>query len=532
MRIQRHCLLLLVSCHALLLDAAAETTTAVPAEHSTSIGYGTVAAGVLVLVLAVFALYRYSNAGMQKWTINARLRAGFTCVLLVLVGLATESYYSLHTAFEDFTHYRADARRSVLTVEIADEYLEMRIAAKDLVIFRTPEASVRYDNHREKLIAVMRQAQALIEEPEIIQKLRAIEEEIGRHAALHRELKKAAEAGDAEALMEINKRMGTLGTTIDREVSAISEEFISQQNRDGPRMAAELKHTQSAVVWLGLAAVVLGGCLSVIIARSITGPLARMASALGAGADQTAAAAGQVSGASQALAEGASEQAASLEEASASMEELSSMTKRTADNSGQAKTVATAARESFSSGSRQIEVMESAMQEIRSSSEGITKILKTIDEIAFQTNILALNAAVEAARAGEHGAGFAVVAEEVRALAQRSAAAAKETSSKLEASVTKSRQGVEVSAAVAASFKDVHGRIEQLDALIAEIAGASQEQSTGIAQISAAVSQMDKVTQSNASSAEETAAAAEELNSQSVMLLESVGQLKLLTGVR
>jgi methyl-accepting chemotaxis protein len=532
MRIRRYYLPLFAVFNTLVLDAAAETVATAPVEHSTGISYASVGAGALVLALLVLAVQRYSNAGMQTWTINARLRAGFSCVLLVLAGLATESYYSLHTAFEDFTEYRADARRSVLTAEIADSYLEMRIAAKDLVIFRAPEASVRYDKYMEKLSGVIRQAEVLIEAPEILKKLRVIEEEIGKHAELQRELKKAAEAGNTEALMEINKRMGALGTTIDHEANAISEEFIAQQNRDGPRMAAELKHTQSAVVWLGLAAIVLGGCLAVIIARSITGPLSRMASSLGSGADQTAAASGQVSAASQALAEGASEQAASLEEASASMEQLASMTKRNADSSGQAKTVATAARESFAMGSRQIEIMEGAMQEIRASSEGITKILKTIDEIAFQTNILALNAAVEAARAGEHGAGFAVVAEEVRALAQRSAAAARETSAKIEASVTKSRQGVEVSAAVAAGFKDIHDRIEQLDTLIAEIAGASQEQSTGIAQISSAVSQMDKVTQSNASSAEETAAAAEELNGQSVMLQESVGQLKILTGVR
>jgi methyl-accepting chemotaxis protein len=513
-----------------VVNAAPEPTVSL--EHATAISYGSVGAGMITLLLLVVAMQRYSKAGMQKWTINARLRAGFSAVLLVIAGLAAESYFSLHTAFKDFTEYRADARRSVLTAEIADAYLEMRIAAKDLVIFRDPEATTRYDRFKEKLTGVIRQAEALIDTPDILQKLHAIEAEIGKHAALQRELGKAAEAGDTEALLQINKRMGMLGTTIDHEANAIAEEFIAEQNRDGPRMAAELKHTQSAVVWLGLAAIVLGIFMAVIIARSITGPLSLMASALGSGADQTAAASGQVSAASQALAEGASEQAASLEEASASMEELASMTQRNADSSIQAKTVAAAARESFATGSRQIEIMEEAMQAIRASSEDITKILKTIDEIAFQTNILALNAAVEAARAGEQGAGFSVVAEEVRALAQRSASAARETSAKIEASVIKSRQGVEVSAAVAASFKDIHGRIEQLDLLVAEIAGASQEQSAGIAQISSAVSQMDKVTQSNASSAEETAAAAEELNGQSVMLQESVAQLTVLTGVR
>lgn len=521
--------------HAGSVDAAGHevpASTPVSAEHATSLGYVSIGAGVLALALLLFAIYRYSIRGMQAWTINARLSAGFSCVLLVLAGLAAESYYSLHTALLDFTNYRGDARRSVLVGEITTEYLEMRIAAKDLVILRTPEASARYDQHKTKLMEFIRKADALIEAPASRQRLRVIEEEVGKHASLQLELKAAALAGRTTAVMEINRRMGLLGSVIDLEVTDLAEEFIAQQNQDGPRMAAELKHTQSTVVWLGVAAVMLGAGLALIIARSITGPLGHLVRSLGAGADQTAAAAGQVSAASQALAEGASEQAASLEQTSASLEELSSMTKRNAEGSQKVKSVATAARESAVAGTGQMQVMLESMEAIKSASEDITKILKTIDEIAFQTNILALNAAVEAARAGEHGAGFAVVAEEVRALAQRSAVAARETSAKIEASVAKSRQGAEISATVAASFKDIHALIQQLDTLVAEIAGASDEQSTGIAQVSTAVSQMDQVTQSNAGSAEETAAAAEELNGQSVMLQEAVVQLQVLTGVR
>lgn len=179
-----------------------------------------------------------------------------------------------------------------------------------------------------------------------------------------------------------------------------------------------------------------------------------------------------------------------------------------------------------------MQAMQQAMQTIKSASDDITKILKTIDEIAFQTNILALNAAVEAARAGEHGAGFAVVAEEVRALAQRSALAARETAAKIEHSVLQSTHGVQISAEVAKSFSEIQGRIQELDTLVAEIAAASGEQNQGIEQVSTAVSQMDKVTQSNAGSAEETAAAAEELNGQSVMLKEAVAQLQTLVGAK
>ena len=166
--------------------------------------------------------------------------------------------------------------------------------------------------------------------------------------------------------------------------------------------------------------------------------------------------------------------------------------------------------------------MQQAMEAIKAASQDITKILKTIDEIAVQTNILALNAAVEAARAGEAGAGFAVVAEEVRGLAQRCAAAAKETAVKIDDSVNKSEQGVQLSAQVAKSFHVIQEQILHLDQLVAEIATASSEQSQGIGQVTSAVAEMDKVTQANAASAEETAAASTELSGQAKNLNDTI----------
>ena len=209
---------------------------------------------------------------------------------------------------------------------------------------------------------------------------------------------------------------------------------------------------------------------------------------------------------------------------------MASMTKRNSENTLKANELAKEARTAADKGVGDMQTMATAMEAIKVSSDDIAKIIKTIDEIAFQTNILALNAAVEAARAGEAGMGFAVVADEVRNLAQRCAQAAKETSGKIEGAITKAGQGVEITGKVAAALNEIVTKVRQVDELVTEVAGASREQTEGITQINVAVSQMDKVTQSNAATAEESAAAAEELNAQAQVMKESVAELLQLVG--
>ncbi len=270
------------------------------------------------------------------------------------------------------------------------------------------------------------------------------------------------------------------------------------------------------------------GCFHLFNRRYIDRPLDNVIAHLDAASDQTASAAGEISSSSQSLAGGASTQAASLEETSASLEELSSMTKRNADSAGSAKALSGETRAAAESGHHDMAEMRAAMDAIKTSSGDIAKIIKTIDEIAFQTNILALNAAVEAARAGEAGAGFAVVADEVRALAQRSADSAKETAAKIEVAIHNGDHGVRISAKVAQSLDLIVEKARRVDELVAEIATASHEQNQGIGQINSAVSEMDRVTQTNAAGAEETAAAAEELNAQAAALRDSVDDLRQL----
>jgi len=256
--------------------------------------------------------------------------------------------------------------------------------------------------------------------------------------------------------------------------------------------------------------------------------LAGISASIQEGADLTASSAGQLSAASRSLASSTGEQSASVTEASASLEQISAMIRATADNAAKAKEFAGEARGAAEVGRQTMEEMKRAMKSIEASSLDVAKIVKNIDEIAFQTNILALNAAVEAARAGEAGAGFAVVADEVRSLAQRSAAAAKETADKIDAAIANSQRGSLSCGHVGESLEQIVDRVAAADVLVAEIAAAAREQAQGIRQVGVAMTQMDKVTQGNAASAEESSSAAEELAQQAERLQDNVERLQQL----
>ncbi|MCE9609346.1 MAG: methyl-accepting chemotaxis protein [Chthoniobacter sp.] len=351
---------------------------------------------------------------------------------------------------------------------------------------------------------------------------------------------------DGPLYQHIDPISGKITELVDLQLRVAKEEYTAAHARF------------EAVLWLSIVTltlgVVIGGGLGWKVIGSTTQVLHSVSSRLAEGAAQTTVAAREVSGASQSLAEGASEQAASLEETSASLEEISSMTRRNSENATNAASLGRQSRESAAAGLERIGElsstinsiksavgeMQTAVSEMQTSSQQVSKIIKTIDEIAFQTNLLALNAAVEAARAGEAGMGFAVVADEVRALAQRSAQAAKDTSDKIEAAVRRSELGAAASTKVAKSLTEVEvtaqsiqqvftgivGQIKSLDEVIAEIAAACKEQSQGVGEVNMAVSQMDKVTQSNAAAAEENAASANEMSGQARTLQDVVARLE------
>ena len=238
----------------------------------------------------------------------------------------------------------------------------------------------------------------------------------------------------------------------------------------------------------------------------------------------------QVADGAQALAQGATEQAASIEELSSSIAEIAERTKENAVTANRTSTLSETIKENAEKGSRQMDDMITAVGEINEASKNISKIIKTIDDIAFQTNILALNAAVEAARAGQHGKGFAVVAEEVRNLASKSAEAAKETGDMIQNSMDKAELGSRIARDTADSLTDIVTGINESNQLVAEIAKGSEEQSLGIEQINIGIDQVAQVVQQNSATAEESAAASEEMSGQSDMLQQLIAQFKLKSG--
>ncbi len=278
---------------------------------------------------------------------------------------------------------------------------------------------------------------------------------------------------------------------------------------------------------LGIALFVAAGVFYAV--RKICASLGLIAIQIAETAQQVASASGQVSASSQSLAQGASQQAASLEETSASSEEVTSMTRKNSESSGSAAAVMVKVDEHVQRGNRTIGEMVHSMQEINTSSDKISRIIKVIDEISFQTNILALNAAVEAARAGEAGMGFAVVADEVRNLAQRCAQAAKDTAILIEESIKRTTEGGKKLTEVTEVILAITENTTNVKILVDEVSHGSQEQFRGIEQISKAILQMQQVTQNTAASAEQGAAASEEMSAQAAALSQIARRLRGMT---
>lgn len=470
------------------------------------------------------------------WTISRRIIAGFAMCVLITAGLglfAMRQVVSLTTNISDLNDNVIPSL--VVISDISDGFQDIMVILNQIDGETSAERIAQLEKKNGERNAVVEECLKKYEPLVVDEEDRRLFKEVRRtYEAFFAARNRAIELIKQNQTAEINQQMQSVVSPLYEKTEKAIDEHVEFNIKLGQTQAAKGKLTAKATDhWLKvflLSALLLASFIAWTISSTTNRVLRGLAMNLDHGALQTAAAAKQVAVASQTLSSGASQQASSVEETSASLEEMTSMIRATSENAQKAKSLASDSRTFAEAGSKNMNEMIIAMAAIDSSSAEVAKIVKDIDEIAFQTNILALNAAVEAARAGEAGAGFAVVADEVRSLAQRSAAAAKETANKIEAAISNSRQGSLNSSKVAESLKQISEKVTSTDALVGDISTAAREQSQGIDQINSAIAQMEKVTQSNASSAEESASAAEELSAQAETLQDLVGELRRLVG--
>ncbi len=471
---------------------------------------------------------------LKKMTIGKRVLmiSGFLC--LMLAGIGFFSVYRLWSINKTTTAIVSDSLPGILKATA----INARLADNEIRIDRMLLAKTAGERQqiKEGIAAenaanaeALKQYEQAAATPEERKNIEDLKQKRQVYAGLRENFFTLVETNHAEAQLFAAEQIRPAFEAYLKAGDVLMDYNAQLAGQRGRQIMAEVKAGIVLILVVSMVALVAGVVFSIVSTRRITSVLTHVSDVMGDGANQVTSAATQVSASSQSLAEGASEQAASLEETSSSLEEIASMTKRNEDSANKAKQLAGEARKAADTGATAMQSMSTAMEAIKLSSAEIAKIIKTIDEIAFQTNILALNAAVEATRAGDAGMGFAAVADEVRNLAQRSAHAARETADKIEGAIARTEQGVQNCSKVAEELQEIVQKVRAVDDLIAEVAAASREQSQGIEQVNIAVSQMDKVTQGNAASAEEGASAAEELNVQAHALKDAIAELTSLT---
>jgi len=473
---------------------------------------------------------------MSTFTIGKKLLLGVGVLVFCTFALGATAIYSMSN-IGDQVHDMFS--KTIVKQELAHrmdyDAVDMLSEARGILVrgFMKDAPTVEKYNQEfnataQDMHAALKEMQALAFRPEVKQALQDMQSGLVPVEAGNQAVYQASKAGDMVAAPQL-----------------YTEIFLPAQKAIQPLVATILKAqeqllaeagsaTETTIVssrWIVVLLLVLTVCVAaalVFVVRQVNKLLRTSVSELSEAAVQIASAASQVSASSQSLAQGSSEQAATIEETSAASSEINSMAQRNTENSRTTAGIVSQSQERIEATNKSLDQMVDAMDGITSSSQKISKIIKVIDEIAFQTNILALNAAVEAARAGEAGMGFAVVADEVRNLAQRCAQAAKDTAGLIEDSIERSHGGKTKVDQVAGDIRSITTESARIKELVDEINLGSVEQARGIEQIARSISQIKQVTQSSAASTEETAAAAEELNAQAQTLQDVVDRLSFM----
>jgi methyl-accepting chemotaxis protein len=475
---------------------------------------------------------------MSQMTIGKKLMLGFAALLVVALGLAGGYLYSVGSLGGELkTATDVTAKKVFLISELQGNVFRMRSAQRGVMLYslgKVPERAQSNKQDFETRAASVEQILGQIKPLLVLEKARqdvaSIETELPQLKGYFEQIAADSVSGDSDGAMKVNQEHSIASFD---SMDATAQDLVEIEKRltddSSERGASATSRAHWMAYTLLFAALAITPLVLLLVAHT-TRQLRGVATNLAEGAEQITSASSQVASSSQTLAQGASEQASSLEETSSSSEEITSMTRKNAENSQAAAAVMAEVDQRVTDGNRTLEEMVQSMQEITGSSDKISKIIKVIDEIAFQTNILALNAAVEAARAGEAGMGFAVVADEVRSLAQRSAQAAKDTSALIEESIAKSNEGSQRLEHVAQVIHAITESAAKVKTLVDEVNLGSQEQARGIEQISKSIAEMDRVTQANAASAEQSASASEEMSAQSEALQQIARELRTMVG--
>jgi len=473
---------------------------------------------------------------MRRMGVRTKL---FACFGVLVVAAAAGSVYSVATIRQFQARLReeivASATRLDQSRRITIALANMRTGQRGVSLFGLMNNSPNLDKARaafETSAAEMQQITKELKAGKLTDQERtaanAIEDGARKWVEYFPAFVQFCASGHAvEASQSTLQTVSPIMDAIQKNATDFGKANLERQQSAVARVEASVARNEVTSV-IFLLTVFFAGAGGFAIAAQLVRSLRQIEGSVADGARHVALASEQVASSSHAMAQGSLEQAASLEETSASTEQISSMAQRNTENSQAAATIVGQSSEKFAETNHALDQMVVAMAEIDGSSDKISKIIKVIDEIAFQTNILALNAAVEAARAGQAGLGFAVVADEVRNLAQRCAQAARDTTTLIEESIAKSKGGKSRVDQVTEAIRTITAESTRVKTLVDEVYLGSTEQTRGIEQIGKAIVQMEQVTQTTAASAEENAAAAEELNSQSEKLKEVVRQLSVL----
>jgi methyl-accepting chemotaxis protein/methyl-accepting chemotaxis protein-1 (serine sensor receptor) len=475
---------------------------------------------------------------MTRWNIGKRLFVGVGSLVLLLVMSGVVAFASgrwLKAQLDAVTH--RTARQLDISLRLQHDQATLSDLQRGLLLAAlggdaagVVDVRKQIASTRANMATRLSDIKALLADQDARRIVSELETALRDWDGTEQDVEKFVASGAAADAWDVVRRRSA---PVLQQLSNGTSRLSAMQDREFAAAVSGGDLVYRVMLWLTLGVLAASVLAAVAVHRSIRGivtTLRRATRELATGAEHVASASAQVASASQSLSQGATQQAASLEETSASMEEMASMTRTNAENTRQTAAMMAETERQVRGANGALTAMVASMSAIKDSSDKVSRIIKTIDEIAFQTNILALNAAVEAARAGEAGMGFAVVADEVRTLAQRSAQAAKDTAALIEESIAKAGEGNVRVGEVTAAMAAITVSVDKAKGLVDEVSTASDQQSQGIEQVSHAIAQMEKVTQNNAGSAEESAAVSVELRNEAERTTGIVSELITLVG--